>query len=101
MFNKYCYTTANGMIAKPVPDQYKIALHSGCINTCRICCVVFSYVGLGVFVETVDETEWFNAANLTEEKQYDNVTITKKNVTQLEVSYKSGKHSHHHFKWSY
>ena len=39
-------------------------------------------------------TNWFNAANLTDDKEFDNVTLTKTNVTQIEVSYKSGKYTH-------
>ncbi|KAK2166194.1 hypothetical protein NP493_1330g01003 [Ridgeia piscesae] len=46
--------------------------------------------GLGIFVDGVDMTDWFNAANLTDDKEFDNVTLTKTNVTQIEVSYKSG-----------
>jgi len=41
-------------------------------------------------VDGVDMTDWFNAANLTDDKEFDNVTLTKTNVTQIEVSYKSG-----------
>ena len=56
-----------------------------------ICYAESFYLGLAVFVEGVNETDWFTAANLTDEKDFDNVTLTKKNVTQIEVSYKSGK----------
>ena len=51
------------------------------------------YLGLAVFVGGLNETDWFSAANLTDEKEFDNVTLTKKNVTQIEVSYKSSKSS--------
>ena len=49
-------------------------------------------------MEGEDVTEWFKAANLSDDKEFDNVTLTKTNVTQIKVSYKSGKYSHAHFK---
>ena len=45
-------------------------------------------------------TDWFKTANLTDDKEFDNVTLTKTNVTQIKVSYKSGKYSHPHFRLS-
>ena len=47
--------------------------------------------GLVVFLENDNVSEWFNEANVTDEKEFSNVIITKKNVTQIEVSFKSGK----------
>ena len=58
-------------------------------------------IGLGIFVGGEDMTHWFNAASLTDDKEFDNVTLTKKNVTQLEVSYKSGKYTHLHGKLTF
>ncbi|KAI0239923.1 Mucin-like protein [Lamellibrachia satsuma] len=46
--------------------------------------------GLVVFLENDNVSEWFNAANLKDEKEFSNITIIKKNVTQIEVSFKSG-----------
>ena len=43
-------------------------------------------------------TDWFNTANLTDDKEFDNVTLTKTNITQIKASYKSGKQPHQHFK---
>lgn len=44
-----------------------------------------------MFVGTENVTDWFNEANVTNDKAYSNVTITKKNIAQIEVSFKSGK----------
>ena len=44
-------------------------------------------------MEGEDVTEWFKAANLSDDKEFDNVTLTKMNVTQIKVSYKSGRYS--------
>ena len=38
-------------------------------------------------------TDWFNAANLTDDKEYVGVILTKKNTTQIEVSFTSGKNN--------
>ena len=52
------------------------------------------YLGLSVFVDGENETDWFRATNLTDDKEFGNVTLTKTNVTQIEVAYKSGKSFH-------
>ncbi|KAK2160812.1 hypothetical protein NP493_1626g00009 [Ridgeia piscesae] len=46
--------------------------------------------GLEIFVDGSPTTDWFKTANLTDDKEFDNVTLTKTNVTQIKVSYKSG-----------
>ncbi|KAI0235226.1 Mucin-like protein, partial [Lamellibrachia satsuma] len=46
--------------------------------------------GLVVFVENTNVTDWFDGANVTDEKVVGNVALTKKNVTQIEASFKSG-----------
>jgi len=33
---------------------------------------------------------WFNRAQLNDEKEYTDLTLTKKNTTQIEVTFKSG-----------
>ena len=42
-------------------------------------------------MEGEDVTEWFKAANVSDDNEFDNVTLTKMNVTQIKVSYKSGR----------
>jgi len=54
-----------------------------------------------MFVDDVDMTDWFNSASLTDDKEFNNVTLTKTNVTQIEVSYKSGKYTHLHCKLTF
>ena len=49
--------------------------------------------GLAVIVSNVNITDWFNAANLTDDKEYVGVILTKKNTTQIEVSFTSGKNN--------
>ena len=49
------------------------------------------FLGLTVLVENENVTDWFNKANVTDEHVSSNVTISKKNITQIEVSFKSGK----------
>ncbi|KAK2180866.1 hypothetical protein NP493_421g00002 [Ridgeia piscesae] len=46
--------------------------------------------GLAVFVENEDVTEWLTSANLTDFKDYEGVSLTKTNTTQVEVTYTSG-----------
>ena len=41
-------------------------------------------------MENTNVSGWFNAANVTDEKLFDNVALTKKNATQIEASFKSG-----------
>jgi len=43
-----------------------------------------------VFVENEDVTEWLTSANLTDFKDYEGVSLTKTNTTQVEVTYTSG-----------
>ena len=47
--------------------------------------------GLDVFVAAENVSNWFNDANVTNDKEFGNVIITKKAITQIEVSFKSGK----------
>ena len=46
-------------------------------------------VGLAVFVENENVTDWFTRANVSNDVEYTAVTIMKKNATQIEVSFKS------------
>ena len=46
-----------------------------------------------MFVANENVTDWFNAANVTDEEDYTEVTLSKKNATQLEVSFRSGKNN--------
>ena len=41
-------------------------------------------------MENTNVTDWFDGANVTGEKVVGNVALTKKNVTQIEASFKSG-----------
>ena len=50
-------------------------------------------LGLDVFIEQTNVSNWFYKANLTDEKEYGNVSLTKKYATQIEVSFKSGENS--------
>lgn len=50
------------------------------------------FLGLIVLIENENVTDWFNKANVTDEHVSSNVTISKKNITQIEVSFKSGKY---------
>ena len=43
-----------------------------------------------MFVENEDVTEWLTSANLTDFKDYEGVSLTKTNTTQVEVTYTSG-----------
>ena len=45
---------------------------------------------MAVFVDNDDVTPWFNAANLTAQAEYTGVILKKTNVTQIEVTFKSG-----------
>lgn len=47
--------------------------------------------GIKVLVENNNVMDWFNAANVTDEKEYTDVILTKKNTTQIEVTFKSGR----------
>ncbi|KAK2172014.1 hypothetical protein NP493_1002g01061 [Ridgeia piscesae] len=46
--------------------------------------------GLDVFVAAQNVSNWFNDANVTNDKEFRNVIITKKTITEIEVSFKSG-----------
>ena len=56
-------------------------------------CILLLVAGLAVFVDTVNVTDWFNAANLTDEEEHRGVTLTKTNTTQIEVSFKSSENN--------
>ena len=43
-----------------------------------------------MFVENEDVTGWLTSANLTDFKDYEGVSLTKTNITQVEVTYSSG-----------
>ena len=43
-----------------------------------------------MFVTAQNISNWFNDANVTNDKEFRNVIITKKTITQIEVSFKSG-----------
>ena len=45
-------------------------------------------------MENTNATDWFDGANVTDEKQVGNVALAKKNVTQIEVSFKSGNYNY-------
>ena len=47
-------------------------------------------LGLAVFVENKNVTDRFNATNVSQELEATSVSITKKNTTQFEISFKSG-----------
>ena len=44
-----------------------------------------------MFVAAENVSNWFNDTNLTNDKEFRNVILTKKAITQIEVSFKSGK----------
>ena len=48
------------------------------------------YVGLTVFVENNDLTSWFNSSNVNDDIDYTGLSITKRNTTQILVSFRSG-----------
>ncbi|KAK2181108.1 hypothetical protein NP493_410g01020 [Ridgeia piscesae] len=45
---------------------------------------------LAVFVQNENVTDWFTSANVTDDTEHTDVTLTKKNTTQIEVTFKSG-----------
>ena len=49
-------------------------------------------LGLAVFVENKHVTDSFNTTNVSQELEATSVSITKKNATQFEISFKSGEH---------
>ena len=52
--------------------------------------VTFS-TGLIIFVEEDEQTDWFGRANLTEEAEFENVSIIKDEANTISASFKSGK----------
>ena len=65
-------------------------------NTCSLCLTLKSQLditgclGLAVFVENENVTDWFTSANVADFKEYTCVSITKTNTTQIEVTYTTG-----------
>ena len=53
--------------------------------------VVKFATGLIIFVEEDEQTEWFARANLTEEAEFENVSIIKDETNTISASFKSGK----------
>ena len=48
-------------------------------------------VGLTAFVENKNITDWFNSCNVDDDAYYTGICITKKNATQLHVTFTSGR----------
>ena len=44
-----------------------------------------------MFVQNENVTDWFTSANVTDDAEHTDVTLTKKNTTQIEVTFKSGR----------
>ena len=47
-------------------------------------------VGLAIFVENENVTDWFTSANATDFQEYICVSVTKTKSTQIEISYATG-----------
>ena len=54
-------------------------------------CINNVVAGISVYAEGCNVTGWFSAANVTDDKAFSGVVITKKNTTQIGLAFKSGK----------
>jgi len=52
-----------------------------------------------VFVDNTNVTAWFSAGDNKQSKLYGNVTLTKKNDTEIELTFKSGKGNSSTYWW--